>query len=169
MRVLRIHAPNTDPALAGSVCAAVTGFNAGLDIRLRFLSIVIEEQVLEVSGAADAAETVSASVHSTPPDVVVLMGEGEAAVAAAAAVIRAHHVLVRVGAGARHGASADANRAVDRIATMHLAHGGDALAALEAEGLGGAAHDVGPPGDPSIGERVVGTLSRARRMPRGGE
>ena len=50
MKVLRVHAAGGS-RLADAVSRAVKDFNRGLDIRLRFLSIGIEESVLEVADA----------------------------------------------------------------------------------------------------------------------
>jgi UDP-N-acetylglucosamine 2-epimerase len=179
MKVLRVHAPGTDPVLAGHVTAAVRTFNAELDIRLRFLAIGIEERVLDVQDAAGAAEQVGAALGGAQDaseatasgpdgapapttDAVLLLGGGEAAVAAAATAARARVPVVRVGAGAR-GEGADAARAVDRLAAVRLAHDDLALQALREEGLGEASETVGAPGDPASGERIVRALSRARR------
>src|SRR6185503_5851476 len=76
MRVLRVHAPGTPTAVAEAVGRAAVEFNRGLDIRLRFLSIGIEETVVEVADAADAAERVAAALAERPSDAVVLFGEG---------------------------------------------------------------------------------------------
>jgi UDP-N-acetylglucosamine 2-epimerase len=168
MRVLRIHAPATPPALAESVGRAVREFNRGLDIRLRFLSIGIDETVLDVKDAAQAAEAVSAELSRSAPDVVILFGDGAAALAAASCAVRERALLVRAGAGRRDGPDADASRAIDRIAAVHLVHGPAAAAALDAESAGGTRVDVGAAEDPAAGEKIVQALSRARRASPGG-
>ena len=168
MRILRIHAPGTDPALAEAVGDAVRVFNSELDIRLRFLAIGIEEQIVEVGDPAHAAEAVATAVRRHTPEAVVLMGDGETAVAAAASVKRSGSALVRVGAGGRGGPHADAARAVDRLATLLLAHGEEAMTVLETEELTEGRHDVGPANDPETGARIVRALCRARRANQGG-
>lgn len=168
MKVLRVQAPGTPRELAESVARAVVEFNRGLDIRLRFLSIGIEETVVEVDDAAGSAESVAIAMRETAPDVVVLFGEGAAALAAATIAVRERAVLVRGGAGRRHGPNADADRAIDRLAAVHLVHGAADARNLESEGATGQTIDVGAAGDPAAGERVVRALSRARRSAHGG-
>jgi hypothetical protein len=168
MKVLRVHAPGTPQGLADQVGRAVTDFNRGLDIRLRFLSIGVEETVLAVADAAGAAESVDAAIRERTPEVVVLFGGGPAALAAAACAVRERAVLVRAGAGRRDGPDADAARAIDRLATVLLVHGAAAGAALEAEHAPGQRVEVGDAGDPAAGERIVRALSRARRGTQGG-
>jgi hypothetical protein len=167
MKVLRVHAPGADPRLGPSIEAAVRAFNGGLDIRLRFLAIGIEEQVTEAPDAATAAETVGGALGtgaSAPgADAVLLLGGGEAAVAAASAAVRARVPVLRVGAGERTGPGADAARAVDRLSAVLLVHAADAAAALRAEDAAAAVEVIGAPDDPAIGERIVRALSRARR------
>jgi hypothetical protein len=168
VRVLRIHAPGTPGDLAAGVGRAVVEFNRGLDIRLRFLSIGIEETVIEVADAAGSAESVALAIRTGLPDVVVLFGEGAPALAAATIAVRERAVLVRGGAGRRDGPHADADRAIDRLATVHLVHCAAEARNLESEGCAAQAIDVGAAGDPAAGERVVRALSRARRSARGG-
>lgn len=168
MRVLRVHAPGTDARVASGIAAAVRAFNAGLDIRLRFLAIGIEESVLEIADAADAAASVSAAIGAAtagarPTDVVIVLGHGAASVAAATVAARERVPLVRVGAGDRSGAGADADRAADRLAATRLAHDAAGLSALRDEGLADGAEVVGTPDDPASGERIVRALYRARR------
>ena len=168
MKVLRILAPGTPPRLADAVRRAVVEFNRGLDIRLRFLSIGIEETVIEAADSAAASDAVTQAMRSTAPDVVVVLGEGAAALAAATAAVRERATLVRVGAGRREGSDADASRAIDRIASVLLHAGPAAAAALDAEGLTAHRIDIGDPGDPAAGERIVRALARARRAAQGG-
>ena len=162
MKVLRVEAPGASAALTRSIEDAVRAFNAGLDIRLRFLSIGIEETAIAPADAAAAAEQAGLALAKGDVDLVLVLGEGEAALAAAAAAARAQVPLVRVGAGRRTGPHADANRGVDRLAASHLAHDKAALAALAAEGISGA-ESIGEPSDPAAGERVVRALTTARR------
>lgn len=168
MRVLRIHAPGTHAGLAAVIGRAVVEFNRSLDIRLRFLSIGIDETVLDVADAAGSAEAVALAIRSGTPDVVVLFGDGAPALAAATIAVRDRAVLVRGGAGRREGPHSDTDRAIDRLATVHLVHGPAEARNLESEGCAAQAIDVGAAGDPAAGERVVRALSRARRSARGG-
>lgn len=163
MKVLRVEAPGTSPGVAASVGRAVAEFNRGLDIRLRFLSIGIEDSVVQASEAASAADAVAAAIAASAPDLVVLFGDGPAALAAAGVAIRSNAMLVRVGAGRRDGESADAARAIDRLAAIHLVHDAAAVAALDAESAPGQRIDIGDAADPAAGERIVRALSRARR------
>ncbi len=163
MRVLRVHAPGTPPAVADAVGRAVVDFNRGLDIRLRFLSIGIEETVVEIGDAAGAAETVSQAAGRLAPDAVVLFGDGPAALAAAAAAARSKAPLVRVGAGRRVGVDADAARAIDRLAALLVVDGAAAAAALAAENLAAPCVEVGGFADAAAADKIVRAVSRARR------
>jgi len=168
MKLLRVHAPGTPDGLAERVGRAVVEFNRGLDIRLRFLSIGIEETVVDVASAAGAADAVAAALRERAPDLVVVFGDGPAALAAAACAARAHVVVVRAGAGRRDGPAADEARAIDRLAALHLVHGPAFAKVLEDEAAAGQRVDVGDAGDPASGERIVRALSRARRAAQGG-
>lgn len=165
MKVLRIHAPGTSRALAERVGSAVADFNRGLDIRLRFLSIGIDESVLDVP---DAATADAAAAAEPRPDALVLLGDGAAAVAAATCAARAGIAVVRVGAGRRSGADPDAARAVDRLAAVLIVHDAACARALQAEGVSGLVVDVGGEDDPSAAGRIVEAVSRARPGARGG-
>jgi UDP-N-acetylglucosamine 2-epimerase len=147
---------------------AVVEFNRGLDIRLRFLSIGIEETVLDVTSAAAAADGVAAALRGSAPDLVVVFGDGPAALAAAACAARAQAVVVRAGAGRREGLAADEARAIDRLAALHLVHDATGAKVLEEESVPGQRVDVGGADDPASGERIVRALSRARRAAQGG-
>jgi alkyl hydroperoxide reductase subunit AhpF len=168
MRVLRVHAPGTPRGLAERVGRAIVEFNQGLDIRLRFLAIGIEETVIDAESAAAAADGVAAELARRQPDAVVVLGDGPAALAAAACAARAGRAVVRVGAGRRDGALADESRAIDRLAALHLVHGAAAAKALDEEGLTAQRVDVGDAEDAASGERIVRALSRARRAAQGG-
>ena len=163
MKVLRVEAPGTQRDLAQSVGRAVSQFNRGLDIRLRFLSIGIEDSVIEVADAAGAADALAVTLGAGAPDLVVLFGDGPAALAAAGVAVRSNALLVRVGAGRRGGIDADTARAIDRLAAIHLVHDAAAAAALDLESAPAQRIDVGDAGDPAAGERIVRALSRARR------
>ena len=169
MRVVRVHAPGADDALAAAVTDAVRAFNAALDIRLRFLSIGIEETVLAVAEAASAAETVDGALTgrggAPGADVVLILGTGEAAVAAATAARRAQVPALRVGAGERGGSDSEAGagRALDRLCNVLLARGEGPVRVLREEDVPGEIEDVGEPGDPATGERIVRAIARARR------
>jgi len=168
MRVLRIHAPGTPRGLADRVGRAVVDFNRGLDIRLRFLSIGIEETVIEAESAASAADGVAAALRGSNPDLVVVFGDGPAALAAAACAARAQTIVVRAGAGRRDGPAADEARAIDRLSALHLVHDAAGAKVLEEESVPGQRVDVGGADDPASGERIVRALSRARRAAQGG-
>ncbi len=168
MRLLRVHSTGTDESLARRIGDAVAEFNRKLDIRLRFLSILIEDDVVEVDDAAAALEAVEQSLSDRQADVVLLMGEGDAAVAAATAANRAGRLLLRMSAGEREGAHADANRAVDRLSSAHLHHGAEAALVLETEGIDGLHIDVGDVTDTDVGDRIVRAIGRARRGAQGG-
>lgn len=166
MKVLRVHAPGAPRALTEQVGRAVADFNRGLDIRLRFLSIGIDESVLEIE--AEGADAAIAAATDTRPDVIVLLGDGAPAVAAATCASRAGIAVVRVGAGRRAGPDPDAARAVDRLAAVLLVHEAECARALKAEGATGLVVDVGPEDGPSAAARIVEAVSRARRSARGG-
>jgi hypothetical protein len=167
MRVLRVHAPGASRALAERVGRAVADFNRGLDIRLRFLSIGIDEVVVEVKDVPTAEDAVGAAAGPRP-DAVVLFGEGAAAVAAASVAARAGIAVVRVGAGRRGGPDPDAARAADRLAGVLLVHDAECARALQAEGAPGLVVEVGAEDDPMAAGRIVEAVSRARRGARGG-
>jgi alkyl hydroperoxide reductase subunit AhpF len=168
MRVLRVHAPGTPRGLAERVGRAVVEFNRGLDIRLRFLSIGIEETVIDVESSPAAATAVAASLAECVPDVVVVFGDGPAALAAAVCAARGGAIVVRAGAGRREGPAADEARAIDRLAALHLVHGAECAKVLDDEAVAGQRVDVGDADDPASGERIVRALSRARRAAQGG-
>lgn len=167
MKVLRIHAPGIEPGLTDAILSAVDAFNRSVDIRLRFLSIEIDEDVLNVDSPEQAAEAVALAVQDQRPMLCVLLGQGDTALAAASAAVRAGAGLVRVGSGRRDGPAADSARALDRLASVCLVHDDQALAQLEEEGLGARARDIGPATQSQVGERVVREISRARRTMQG--
>ncbi len=161
MRVLRVVAPGAAGPLVALVRDGIVAFNAELDIRLRFLAIVIEERELVVDGVEDAALRCEEAFGAYRPDVVALHGEGPAAVAAATAAVRAGRVLVRVGAGRRDGPDADAARAVDRLAHALVAFGDGPLAALREEGLAGRTVALPAPDAPGVGRDIIKALRSA--------
>lgn len=125
-----------------AVSAALGDWTRGLDIRLRFLNIGVEESILVLDAAAApggpapaALEAVEAAVERHRPAVVLLHGRGAGALAAAITGAKAGVPVVRTAAGLRDGAGADEDRAADRLASALLAPGPGPLAALEAEGL----------------------------------
>lgn len=124
--------------------------------------------MIEVEDAAGSAVAVDAAIRERMPDVVLLLGEGAAALAAATTACRAGAVLVRSGAGRREGAHADTDRAIDRLASVHLVSRAADAGRLAEEGCSKQAIDVGAAGDPAAGERIVRALSRARRSAHGG-
>jgi len=164
MRVLRVLAAGADDGLSDVLRAAFRAFNRELDIRLRFLAIGIDERVLTVGDAASSAEGVDGALADFGPEYVVLDGDGAGALAAATTVARHHIPLVRLRAGRRDGEHADAARAVDRIATVLIAHDADCTARLADEGLEG---HVAPAGE-DVGMTVIRTLRRLRQRGGGG-
>ncbi len=166
MKILRVLAPDADEALARSVRDAVQSFNRGLDIRLRFLSIGVEDSELRVDDPESAAERVGAQVATDRPSVVLVQGDDTSALAAVTMAARSTAVVVHLCAGVRTGPRADSARAIDRLSGVLLAVGVDALAALEAEGLGARTTPLRPGTD--IGHQVIKAL-RAARLARGGD
>jgi hypothetical protein len=168
VRVLRIHAVGADPGVAAAVGDAVRAFNAALDIRLRFLSVGIEETVVETAADPDAAGAAAhlAGDRPDPVAIMILLGTGEAAVTAAAAALRAGVPVVRVGAGERSGPDADASRAVDHLCPVLLAWYAAGAEVLRRESAGGAVEVVGGRDDPETGARIVRAVTRARRRDR---
>lgn len=161
MRILRIHAPGTDAALAKAIGAAVASFNAELDIRLRFLSIGVDEVVLDVASAESAAASVGRALAAGTADVVVLLGGGEAGLAAAAAVVRAQVPLIRVGAG-RRDEDDGASRGIDHLATCRFALSAADAAVLAAEGADAAETMTGGATD-ETGAAIVRAVTRRRQ------
>ncbi|MCG3136108.1 MAG: hypothetical protein HMLKMBBP_03932 [Planctomycetes bacterium] len=161
MKLLVVRAPGAPDALARTVDAALEAFNGELDIRLRFLSIGIEWTAVDVSSAADAADRVGAALAEAGADAALLVGGGEAAVAASAVIRRAEVPLVRAGAGLR-GGDAGAERAADRLAAVPMPFDRTGADALRAEGLV-PGEEIGDPSDPAAGRRIVAALAAARR------
>ncbi len=161
MKILRVHAPGTDAALAKAIGAAVASFNADLDIRLRFLSIGVDEIVLDVATAEDAAASVGRALASGAADVVVLLGGGEAGLAAAAAVVRAQIPLFRIGAG-RRGSDGGASRGIDHLASCRLALSAADAAVLASEGVDVAETMSGGTTD-ETGAAIVRAVTRRRQ------
>jgi UDP-N-acetylglucosamine 2-epimerase len=139
VRLLTLVAPGGDGTRA-ALSGALAAWTRGLDIRLRFLEMGVEETVLALDAgegrdAAAALASVERALARERPSVAVLHGRGPAALAAAVTASKAGLPLVRVGAGLRDGASADEDRAADRLASERFAAGEAALEALRAEGL----------------------------------
>ncbi len=164
MKVLRVQADGVDEPLSAALRQAFQAFNRGLDIRLRFLAIGIDERVLTVGDAASAAERVDGAITEFGAEYMVLDGDGEGALAAATAAARRHVPLVRLRAGRRDGDHADAARAVDRIATILIASNAASVALLADEGLEG---HVAPAGE-EVGKTVIRMLRRLRQRGGGG-
>jgi UDP-N-acetylglucosamine 2-epimerase len=142
VRLLTVVAPGGEEARR-AVSGALEAWTRGLDIRLRFLNIGFEETVLVLAAPAGPGEPAAAAllqaeeaIARDAPAVVLLHGGGPAALAAAGSASKAGVPVVRTGAGARDGRSADEERATDRLAAVRLA-AEDGLAALRAEGLDG--------------------------------
>lgn len=160
MRLLTVVAPG-GAATRAALSEALGAWTRGLDIRLRFLDMGVEESVLVLDGpegprapAGPALEAVERVLARDRPTVVVLHGRGPAALAATVTAGKAGIPLVRVGAGLRDGPSADEDRAVDRLATVRLAAGEAGLEALRSEGL---------PAEPYTPEAAVRAVIRLHR------
>ena len=136
MRILRVLTPGADDGVAASVRDAIASFNRGLDIRLRFLSILIEDTELRVEEPESAAELVGAAIEERAPSIVVVQGDEVCALAAATVAARGDRVVAHLGAGTRPECDADTARAIDRVCGLLLPIGDAAYAALLEEGLG---------------------------------
>ena len=155
MKLLTVTAPG-GAATREAVSGALTAWTKGLDIRLRFLNIGVEEAHLaleETSGpgepAAAALLAVERAVAKERPGVVLLHGGGPAALAAAVTASKAGLPVVRTAAGRRDGPWGDEERAADRLSAVLLAPDAAALEALRAEGL------AGEPFEPEAAVRAV--------------
>jgi len=166
MRVVRLVTPGADAALAEQVRDALQAFNRGLDIRLRFLSIFLEDEEVRLDDPESAAERTAQVLDASRPSVVIVHGDGTSALAAATVAARGDAVLAHLGAGARGGEDADTARAVDRLCGLLLAVGDDAVAALASEGL--AERTRALRAGPDLGHQVIKAL-RAERVRRRGE
>ena len=166
MKILRLVTPGADPALAEQLRDAIQAFNRGLDIRLRFLSIFLEDEELRLEDAESAAERTAEALDAARPSVVIVHGDGPAALAAATIAARGDAVLAHLGAGERGGDDADTARAVDRLCGLLLPVGETALGALDSEGL--AERTRGLVAGPDLGHQVIKAL-RAERVRRRGE
>lgn len=171
MRILRLLCPGHDASAASALRDAVAAFNRGLDIRLRFLSIGIEDREFEIGGGPDAAEAAERELVAFLPDAVVLLGDDEAAAAVATVVLRHTAVLAHLDAGRRDGPAADTARAVDHLATVLLVLDDAAESALREEGLGDriarVASEGGAVEDPAFGPNVIKALRATRTRPSG--
>jgi len=173
MKLLRILCPGHDPAASSALRDGVAAFNRGLDIRLRFLSIGIEDREITVTDGTSAATQVENELDAFAPDAVVLLGHGAAAVSAATLSARRPMVLARLGSGVRDGPSADAARAVDHLSAVLLVLDDACEAALRAEGLGdriarvARPDDSGAAGNSDFGRNVIMALRAARARPSG--
>ena len=162
-----------DPNRVELGCATLGGMNIGTEPTLD-RAIALVEAALELGvrrfdvaplyGNLSAEILLGQALDAGLPEFAVVLGDGEAALAAAAAVVRGGVVLVRVGAGHREGPHADTARAIDHLAAVRLVHAAAALRILEAEDLAARGEDVGARDDPETGTRIVRALSRARGM-----
>jgi UDP-N-acetylglucosamine 2-epimerase len=166
MKILRVLAPDADPSQVGQVRDAVQAFNRGLDIRLRFLAIVVEDRELQVDEPETAAETVGAALAAYGPSVVLVQGADEAALAAATVAAREDVLLARLGAGSRDGPAADVARAVDHLCGLLIVLDDEASASLASEGL--ADRVLRLEEGPDLGDQVIKAL-RAERVRRRGD
>ena len=159
MRLLTATAPGGEEARrAASV--ALEAWTRGLDIRLRFLNIGIEETVLVLPDASGPGEPAAAALLASEeaiarcrPAVLLLHGGGTAALAAAVSAAKAGVPVVRTGAGRRDGPTADEERAADRLAAVRLA-AEEGLRSLRDEGL---------PAEPFTPEAAVRAVLRLQR------
>ncbi len=169
MRLLTVVAPGGE-ARQAEVSRALAAWNRGLDIRLRFLNVGVEEAVLVPAAGGDARpapgaglEEVEGSIRRERPALVLLHGGGPLALAAAITATKAALPLVRTGAGRRPAGTEGEERAADRLSSLRLADGAAEVATLRAEGLEGAAEEVGPAGSEGAAERVVKAVLRVLR------
>ena len=179
MRLVRVAAPGADADLTDQLGAAFRAFNAGLDIRLRFLSIGIEDRLVEVGDAAEATRTVDGLLAGGDVAAVLLDGTGPAALGAATVTVRRGVALVRLGAGRRDD-DPESCRAIERLAALLVADP-DGLGTLRSEGMSEqdvarrvvSTAAVAAPGNgagKTWGERVIAAVRRVgRRSPRAGE
>ena len=93
MRILTLLGGPSCVAETAALSREIRSFNAGIDFRLRFLDIGIEEVVLGLAQAADAfrkeLEDADLRIQEQRPDLMVVAGSGELvepALAAAEAV-----------------------------------------------------------------------------------
>ncbi len=141
MRILTaVAAGGSDARVALS--AALEAWSRGLDIRLRFLNIGIEELVVDVSadgapgeGAAEGLAAVEAAILREKPALLVVHGGGAAALAAVITAAKSGVPSLRTAAGVRGGPEDGEERAADRLATVRLAGDAAAAARLRGEGL----------------------------------
>ncbi len=168
MKFLRVLCPGHDVAVSAALREAVAAFNRGLDIRLRFLSIGIEDRELVVNDAEHATAAVGGVLDEWRPDAVVLLGDGVSAVAAATITARHPATLARLCAGRRVGPEADAARAVDHLADVLLVVDDASELTLRDEGLSARTYrvmgrvtggDVGSPCSATADVDKTGTAS----------
>lgn len=170
MKILRVLAPSAEPELADHVREGVAEFNRGLDIRLRFLAIGVEDSEVVVEEPESAAEIVAEAMAAAQPTVVLVHGDDSAALAAATIAARSDAVIAHVGAGVRsglqEGADADTARAIDHVCGLLLAIGPEAVEALAEEGLQERTRPLER--GPELGHQVIKAL-RAERVRRRGD
>ena len=166
MRVLRVLSPDADEPLAQSVREGVRAFNRGLDIRLRFLSIVVEDSELRVADPESAAELMGRSLEEFAPTVVLVQGGDASALAAATLAARTDAVVAHLAAGDRGVDDVDTARALDHVCGLLLALGESEMQVLRDEGLLDRARLL-TPGE-GLGHQVIKAL-RAERVRRRGD
>ena len=166
MKILRVLAPGADPSLVQQVRDGVEAFNRGLDIRLRFLSIVVEGGEALVADPESAVEVVGALMTAAGPTIVLVHGDDAAALAAVTIAARSDAVVAHMGAGTRSGGDADTARAIDRVCGLLLAVGAEAAATLADEGLQDRTRRLEPGAE--LGHQVIKAL-RAERVRRRGD
>ena len=169
MKILRVIAPGSDPSLQAAMGEAITSFNRGVDIRLRFLSIHVDQVELIVDEPGSAAARVDEAITLHRPAVALLDGDGETALASAAACVRRGVPLARLRAGRRDGADADAARGVDRLAGQLLTLDDAAHGRLVEEGLADKAVRIDEADPVAVGTAVIRALRGLRARPGGGD
>jgi UDP-N-acetylglucosamine 2-epimerase len=144
--------------------AAMERWNRGLDIRLRFLNIGIEETVIQLDEVAGAGETeasgleqVEQAIVDLAPNVLLLHGHGPAALAAAVSASKSGVTILRTGAGRRDGEISAIECACDRLASALVVEGEIGHEALLADGLA----DLVTVADPGADENSMDTLLQA--------
>lgn len=169
MRILTVTVPGSGAA-RDSVSGALAEWNRGLDIRLRFLNIGIEEARLDLAPAEDPGEAAAAALERVEshilrerPVLVVLHGGGPAALSTAVSAAKAGVPLLRTASGIRGGEHDGEERGADRLATFRLACGREALAHLVGEGLDEGSSDPGSPGEAGWEEAVARAILRVVR------
>jgi hypothetical protein len=169
MKILTVTLPGAEGA-RDAVSASLADWNRGIDIRLRFLNIGIEETRLDLEPGADigedcavALERVETAIARERPVLILLHGGGAPALSVAVTAAKATVPLFRTSAGMRGGPFDGEERGADRLATVRMAAGSAALAELVEENLGEGSSDPGSPGSPGWEGAVARAVVRILR------